>query len=608
MQIEQLAITKRPIWFDVPGQRLDRFELTAATRFWPAGVRGAALLLLDFVDPVDEDQLAACRIARAAVGYYVYLEPRLPGGELALTLSLPPVRLRRIGLRLWGTASPVQLLKASIVVEGGVLESAYRSAAQDAAAAWLAEPRTVLGLNLLGARHECVGLCQAVCQHWFETLDDVQRRHPKKDFGRTNAVLPIGGQNVPATIYHAQPAMLRIPDSPATYLAQIGDKSRNMIRKAQRAGYVHRDVDPNDYLDDILAIRTSDPLRQGKEIPDYFKVRPTSAYDQPFNSSCAYHGDAFFGVFKEDRLVAYATIFFYGELGQVNHILGHKDHLNEGVMNLLVSSMVASIIAHRPWVRAINYLYREHDVQTGIGLFKKSMGFHPENVVVTQSEFDLHGYFAALSAPAPAADTAPPARAAKKSAKGDVNKGLKAAAGMQPIVHHEPAANAAAARELAMQKMMQIAPDIAPVRYAAGGAAVQAADFAPGTTHAVVFEQIRFDEYQDFLSTKLKAMRTVVPPGSFVLFDFKRAPDTNYVPRRTGLARFVPPLLRPRAPAANERLIRYFQQRFKSTEVTLDDLRSGFKGSDYAVAGLIDYHAAPSPRSFDSLLILHKIR
>ncbi len=608
MQIQQIAITKRPLWFDVPGQRLDRFELNASTRFWPLDIRGAALLLLDFAEPVDAAELAAHRITRSGVGCYVYLEPKVSGGDLNLAITLPPARLRRVGLRLWSSSTPIQLSRLSINAEGGVLESAYQDAPQEAGTARLAKGNAILGLNLLNARHDCSALCQAICQHWFETMDDVQRRGGKDDFGRTNFPISLGGQNVPATIYHAQPAMLRIPDSPATYLAQIGDKSRNMIRKAQRAGYVHRDVDPNDYLDDILAIRTSDPLRQGKEIPDYFKVRPTSAYDQPFNSSCAYHGDAFFGVFKEDRLVAYATIFFYGELGQVNHILGHKDHLNEGVMNLLVSSMVASIIANRPWVRAINYLYREHDVQTGIGLFKKSMGFHPENVVVTQSEFDLHGYFAALSAPAPAADTAPPARAAKKSAKGDVNKGLKAAAGMQPIVHHEPAANAAAARELAMQKMMQIAPDIAPVRYAAGGAAVQAADFAPGTTHAVVFEQIRFDEYQDFLSTKLKAMRTVVPPGSFVLFDFKRAPDTNYVPRRTGLARFVPPLLRPRAPAANERLIRYFQQRFKSTEVTLDDLRSGFKGSDYAVAGLIDYHAAPSPRSFDSLLILHKIR
>ena len=606
MQIQQLAITKRPIWFDVPGQRLDRFELKASTRFWPAGVRGAALLLLDFADPVDTEQLTAYRIARAGVGCYVYLEPRLPEGELNLTLSLPPIRLRRIGLRLWGSASPVQLLKISIDVEGGVLESAYRQAAPDAGAARLAGADTVLGVNLLSARHECSALCQAICQHWFETLDDVQRRHPKKDFGRTNVALPIGGQDVPATIYHAQPAMLRIPDSLTDYLAQIGDKSRNMIRKAQRGGYAYRDVDPDRYLDDILDIRTSDPLRQGKEIPEYFKVRPTSAYDQPFNSTCAYHGDAFYGVFKEDRLVAYATIFFYGELGQVNHILGHKDHLNEGVMNLLVSSMVGSIIEQRPWVRAINYLYREHDVQTGIGLFKKSMGFHPENVVVTQSEFDLHRHFAALSLPA--ADTAQPVRAARKSVKADVNKGLKAAANMQPIVHDEPVADAAAARDLAMQKMMQIAPGIAPVRYAAGSAKVQAADFMPGTTHAVMFEHIRFNTYQDFLSTKLKAMRTVVPPGSFVLFDFKRAPDLSYVPRRTGLARFLPRLLRPRAPAANERLIRYFQQRFKSTDLTLDNLRSGFKGSDYAVAGLIHYRAAPSPRSFDSLLILHKIR
>lgn len=606
IHIRQIAVTKRPIWFDVSGERLSRLELHAAARFWPSGAGSAALLQFDFVEPVDAALLTSYGISSSALGHYVYLVPSQPDSTLHLTITLPRVKLRRIAVRLWNSPAPVVLAQLSIRTEGGALESTYAESAPEAGLGRLAGTGPVLGLNLLGVRHTCEGLCYAICQNWYETMDDAQRRHPKNDVGRTNFRLPSGADGVSATVYHGQPAMLRIPESIAAYLASIGDKSRNMIRKAERAGYVYREANPDHYLDDILAIRTSDPIRQGKAIPEYFKTRPASVYDQPFNSACPYHGETFYGIFKDERLVAYATIYLYGELGQVNHILGHKEHLSEGVMNLLVYAMVDSIIAQRPWIKAINYLYRDNDVKSGVGLFKKSIGFHPENLVVTQDEFDLYGHFAAPAASEKT--TGVSVRPARKSVKADVNRGLKAAASLPLITLAEPAEDSTAARLLAIEKVAQIAPGLVPLRYQRTGAAVEAAHFTPSATHVIVFEDLRFEECQDFLSSKLKALRTSVPAGSFIMFDFKCTPDIHYVPRRTGLARFVPRVLRPRAPAVNERLLRYFEQRFKSASLTLDDLRTGFKGSDYTVAGLIGYRAALSPRSLDSLLILQKIR
>ncbi|WP_410594782.1 hypothetical protein, partial [Bacillus sp. SIMBA_074] len=62
--------------------------------------------------------------------------------------------------------------------------------------------------------------------------------------------------------------MLGIPDSIDAYWSDIGDKSRNMVRKARRLGYQFRAIDPDEYGQDIYEIRTSDPMRQGRPIPD----------------------------------------------------------------------------------------------------------------------------------------------------------------------------------------------------------------------------------------------------------------------------------------------------------------------------------------------------
>lgn len=605
MKIRQLTITKRPIWFEVPEQKLEHIEISATSKYWPSSVRGAALLLFDFAEPVAPEILAAYGIAQSALGNYVYLKQDQPDPGLKMAISLPPLKLRRIGLRLWNSPAPILLVQLAIQTQGGAVDSPYAESSREAGATRLAGSRDWLGLNLLNYRDQCGASCHAICQHWYETMDDVQRRHPKIEAGRTNFSLPIEDAAVPVTLYHAQPAMLRIPGSVSAYLQSIGDKSRNMIRKAERGGYVYREVDPNNYLDDVLAIRTSDPERQGKAIPEYFKNRPESVYDKPLDSQCTYHGEDFYGIFKGDTLVAYATIFFYGELAQVNHILGHKEHLSEGVMNLLVRSLVGSIIEQRPWVKAINYLYRGNDMQNGLAMFKKSTGFQPENLVVTQEECGLHEYFEMSSLAEVKPE--PAVRSIRKSVKAASSRELKAAANIPSILHDQPAENGVAARMIALEKISQMAPSVV-VPFQGVHAVVMPEHFATGDSHVVVFENIVFDEYKDFLSSKLKSLRTVVPLGSFVMFDLKRTLDLRYVPGKGGFQRFLPSVLHPRGPAINEQLLRYFEQRFKSTCLTLDDLRTGFKGSDYAVAGLIEYRADPSPRSFDSLLILRKIR
>lgn len=609
MQIRSLAIAKRPVWIDICKGQLQEITIKAKVRFWPAQAKGVALFVFDFEEEPAPEVLAEHGIGSSTVGPYVYLTaPSATAREVEQRITFPNATLKRIGIRLWNAQEPVVLDDIKIEARGAELYSEY-----EMAAAWalddlqqyhsLPDFSKVLALNLMTSTVGCNGQCHAICQHWYGTMDDVARRYPDNGVGRTNCQLKVGSQEeVPVTLFHGQPAMLRIPATLAAYMRTVGDKGRNMVRKAQRQGYAYRKVDPDQYLDDVLAIRTSDPKRQGKSIPDYFKVRPTQIIADPFRNDCKLHREEFFGVFKDDRLIAYTTIFFYGELGQVNHILGHAEHLQEGVMNLLVSEMVREIIEDKPWVRAINYLYPYvGKTNGGLGLFKKNTGFFPEVVMVTQSGFELSAYFSALKGEAQTEQ-----KEARKAPKVAASKALKQADLSNELIVLEKPVDRTHAVEVSLQRLRGGNAMLEVIRHRIGGQQILDPTFDQGQNHAIVFENMSLSLLEDFLSGSLKGFRTLIPKNSFLLFDFKRQLDQ----KRTGksIFRFLPPLLQPRGWRVHQRLSKYFLKRFKSIDLSIDDVKRGFKGSDYVVAGLIDCENNGSYQNFDSLLILRKIR
>ncbi|MCS0630973.1 GNAT family N-acetyltransferase [Telluria mixta] len=599
------------MWFNVEAGYLEKIDLRAAVRFFPADANNVVLFLFEFVQTPPPDVLAEYKITSSGIGPYVYMNAPSQAGEVQQTVLLPHAALKRIGVRSWNYHDPILLQNLSIKAYGAQLSSEYSISDrvflndfEDFSK--LARP-PILGLSLMAQGVDCNASCHAICQHWFETMDDVARRsRHSKDVGRVNCFLRLeDSEQIPVTVFNGTPAMLRIPDSHASYLEKIGDKARNMIRKAQRQGYAYRKVDPDDYLDDVLAIRTSNPERQGKPIPEYYKVRPTRMFDEPFRNGCEHHGEGFFGVFKDGRLVAYTTIFFYGELGQVNHILGHADHLQEGVMNLLVSEMVGDIIAHRPWVRAINYLYpHAGNTNAGIGLFKRSIGFMPERVVVTQNKRDLSPYFSNPDDQHPAKSTEPPSE--KKVMRATTSKAVKASS-THDFLHMPLAKNRMLALDLALQQLNQNNPGIKLLKYKEASEPKES-DFTAQSAHLIVLQDIPFSGLQEFLSAGLKGLRKVLPKESILVFEFKRVIDRDYVEKVSALSRWFPWTLNEKNRRINHNLMDYFQKRFKSVDLSVDDVRTGFKGSDYVVAGLADYETKAQPNGFDCWLILRKIR
>jgi hypothetical protein len=611
MQIRSLALTKRPIWIDVQAKSLEKFEIRASVRFWPGQLKSAALFLIDFETTPEPEVLSAHKIGVSSVGPYVYLDVPTSSGDLHQVISLPKGKIKRIGIRLWNGQDPILLENIEIQAPRAKMASEFAIETDvllnDFPDFRKRERPEMLAVSTLLNGSDCNAYCHAICRNWYETMDNIAKRYRTNAVGRVNCHFKCeDGVRIPVTVFNGTPAMLLIPEAHERYLEKIGDKARNMIRKAQRQGYCYVKVDPDDHLDEVLAIRTSNPERQGKPIPDYYKVRPVRMIESPFDRGCKLHGEEFFGLFKEGVLVAYITIFLYGELGQVNHILGHNDHLQEGVMNLLVSEMVRELIETRPWIRAINFLYpHSSNANSGIGLFKKTIGFMPERLIVTDTERGLRSYLAQPDDKVMPKPVVAPSE--KKTRKAMTSKAVKEAERSEEFDFPPKAPGRAAAIELALNYLNTIEPS-SSLHKVKEWSHIDVADLHASGSHILLFEKIHIEAYQEFLSAGLKGFRNIIPTGAYLLFDFMTSLDKDHVPGDSGALNVLKTFFSRKGRRINQELIEYFSKRFKSIDLSIENVRTGFKGSDYVVAGLIVYKDKELFDDFDGLLVLRKIR
>ncbi|RQR39201.1 heparinase [Burkholderia sp. Bp9142] len=354
---------------------------------------GTNLILLISGDALTEQHATEIGFVPTKGGYYQYLKPSVNGERLCHAFDILP-EVTSVGIRLWGIGVPPVVLDDVRVT--GVEAGGFRFLS--------ARPRRIVkkweslavqqqppvAANLLLAKHACGTACVVHCNKWFDSMDGYEQRTKRSEFGRDDVYVERDtGELIPASIQRARPAMLEIPESIDVYWSDIGDKSRNMVRKARRLGYEFRAIDPDEYGQDIYEIRTSDPMRQGRPIPEYYYKNPPEHVLKPSSVGCRLHTERFYGVFKDDRLVAYITLFLFGELAQVNHLLCHRDHASSGAMNLNVFHVVDELIKHQPEVRVLNYLYIGQS-QGGINHFKESVGFRNTAFMTYDSVVELY--------------------------------------------------------------------------------------------------------------------------------------------------------------------------------------------------------------------------
>lgn len=165
---------------------------------------------------------------------------------------------------------------------------------------------------------------------------------------------------------------------PATYEeyweGPAGYGTRRKVRKALKSGYTFGLIDRDQYLDDIFAINTSLEERQGRPMREPYRQRPDPYGPLP-DYSCPRHQIRTYGVTKDGHLVAYTWVYQVGEMCLFATILGHGEHLDAGVMYLLIAEALRDLMATAGTRYA---MYNMHLSGTeGLRFFKEQMGFRP---------------------------------------------------------------------------------------------------------------------------------------------------------------------------------------------------------------------------------------
>ena len=194
---------------------------------------------------------------------------------------------------------------------------------------------------------------------WFE---EARRRHPKfkvireLEWGVAVAILP------------------RTFDD---YFMYIEASARRNYKKAKRNGYTFSKLDINKYLDDVREIRQSTDVRQGK-VPEDLMYGEIERNTNP-PSRNHYHDYPYVGVFKDGKLVAYASAFVGGEVCSLEHILGHADYQSDGIVPMMIIGLAEVLYKEHPAVR-----YFMYGTYFGAGKtlrrYKKKFRFYPHHV------------------------------------------------------------------------------------------------------------------------------------------------------------------------------------------------------------------------------------
>lgn len=189
--------------------------------------------------------------------------------------------------------------------------------------------------------------------------------------GKTYAQLSSGRYDYPASV-------MPLPLDMEAHLAERRT-FRKRAARARNRGYRFAEIDRTLYEDDVYAINTSAPERQGRPMSEgYTKPVRFSPTEWP----CPRHGVHTYGVLRGSRLLAYTWIYRLGELVMVSSILGHDAYLADDLMYELMRGALTAEAEQGPGV----VFYNMHDSGTpGLRYFKEKLGLGPARV-----EWRLH--------------------------------------------------------------------------------------------------------------------------------------------------------------------------------------------------------------------------
>ena len=196
----------------------------------------------------------------------------------------------------------------------------------------------------------------------------------------------IGEQTANHPFYHESESLAVLPISTWDHWwkNQINDKTRNMIRKAQKGGVELRMCAFDDaFAQAIMNIYNECPLRQGKPFKHYGKDLFTIKRD---HATYIERSD-FIGAFKEDEMIGFIKLVHGSNASSLMQIISKIAWRDKASTNALIGKAV-EICAER----GIPYLHYGIWSRRGIGEFKKHHGFLQHNIPRYYVPLNLYGW------------------------------------------------------------------------------------------------------------------------------------------------------------------------------------------------------------------------
>ncbi|MCX6967708.1 MAG: hypothetical protein NTZ46_08030 [Verrucomicrobia bacterium] len=228
---------------------------------------------------------------------------------------------------------------------------------------------------------------------YYDFIDDAECFLQKLKTVRLNAdlftFLQQIGEPIPKYPYPHEPeslAVLPITTYEHWWKKQINDKTRNMIRKAQKGGVDLRVCTLDEtFVRAIMEIYNECPLRQGKRFKHYGKDFQTVQND---HASYLERSD-FIGAFQGEEMIGFIKLVHGRNASSLMQIISKIAWRDKASTNALIAKAVEVCAA-----KGISYLHYGIWSRRGIGEFKKHHGFLQQDIPRYYVPLNLRGRLA----------------------------------------------------------------------------------------------------------------------------------------------------------------------------------------------------------------------
>jgi hypothetical protein len=168
--------------------------------------------------------------------------------------------------------------------------------------------------------------------------------------------------------------MINLQESYADYRqSKLRALAKRKLKSAKQRKYSYTKIDAISAIDQIMEINESRPERGGRPMPPLYFSR------SEFEIIVRDIGNAHVVKCPAGKVVAYALVPNIGDLWTLDYVLGHGDHLNSGIMYLLMGHVIeekfelARTAGNPKWIMYDTWL----GANAGLRQFKAVLGFSP---------------------------------------------------------------------------------------------------------------------------------------------------------------------------------------------------------------------------------------